>query len=506
MSLRTASGQTFELQIAPQMVFDDVAVRMTLVTNFAGFPDNAGFIAAVQLEPDGLEFRGPVGLTITYPTNVPPQWMLGYTAGGSNGPLSLLPSDSETNTVRLPITHFSTAGAGAFIKVPSLDSAYQSTRDVIFREQDRRARADREARDAFINHTIDKQTFLERIQLNQLAYAAAVLHQAIDPLRGAARADCGIAQVVVKREESLYNELGPTNPANPFRHALLERDVPAMRCLCAHELLDACEQAPTLINIKQISDLLIDAQVVTGRGDAQGCDLGSDASIMAKAAKSACAKAWQGSIRLKSRESQSYHPPGSAAGGGSIESDIVRQFKGSVAAITSQRAVTNATTGATTQDWDLQLDGIFSASDHSETIQTFALGTDCKWSNIIRDVGATTLHTPDASLHLSFKGGTFANLILSAPRKSLPYPVNHLEAVEPAGAGVFCPKAESTSKNVTVNASLAFDFNRSDPDLVSLTESPDRLQLHWLRHHEEPSTGVTLSYEVELDLFRGLAP
>ena len=76
----------------------------------------------------------------------------------------------------------------------------------------------------------------------------------------------------------------------------------AMRCRCAHEALDACERDPNAANAKilsQIDESLLEAQMITGRADAQGCGLGSDDEIWARLANAACAKAWEGTISLE---------------------------------------------------------------------------------------------------------------------------------------------------------------------------------------------------------------
>jgi len=89
---------------------------MTVITNLAGVPGEGLFPAAVQFEPDGLQFVGAATLEIEFPTNIPPNQIASYAFGKAGNDFYLTPDIVGTNRVLIPVTHFSAAGTTRLTK------------------------------------------------------------------------------------------------------------------------------------------------------------------------------------------------------------------------------------------------------------------------------------------------------------------------------------------------------------------------------------------------------
>ncbi|WP_310963702.1 hypothetical protein [Nocardioides terrisoli] len=105
-----ADGTKFTLAIAAGSVPDGTAITMTPLASLTGSGWAGKLIGAVQLEPSGLTLVHGGTLTITPVHAVPVahQVAFGYEAGGSD--LGRVPF-GPTRAMRIPIAHFSGAGA-----------------------------------------------------------------------------------------------------------------------------------------------------------------------------------------------------------------------------------------------------------------------------------------------------------------------------------------------------------------------------------------------------------
>ena len=104
------NGTRFKLTVPANCVTESVAVKMTVITNLAGVPGEGLFPAAVQFDPDGLQFMGAATLEIEFPTNIPVNQMASYAFGRTGNDFYLTPDQVGTNRVLIPVTHFSAAG------------------------------------------------------------------------------------------------------------------------------------------------------------------------------------------------------------------------------------------------------------------------------------------------------------------------------------------------------------------------------------------------------------
>ncbi len=103
-----SSDVQFELEIPAGALTSDTAITMTPAASIDGLP-LAGPAAAVDLEPDGLEFAVPATLRITFPDK-PPRHPLafGYEAGG--GGFTIDTPIVVGSTLEIPVVHFSDRG------------------------------------------------------------------------------------------------------------------------------------------------------------------------------------------------------------------------------------------------------------------------------------------------------------------------------------------------------------------------------------------------------------
>ena len=147
MLLEDSQGITYQFTAAPNLVWEPVAVHMTLITNFTTFPDHDGARAAVQFSPEGLAFRGAAELRITFPSPLTPADMLAYSFADDGGGFHLQPSRPGPLAVTMPITHFSGHGVARFAgaPVPTFDQAWAGAHRAILAAEHRQALRDRAA-------------------------------------------------------------------------------------------------------------------------------------------------------------------------------------------------------------------------------------------------------------------------------------------------------------------------------------------------------------------------
>lgn len=516
-----AAGVIYEFTVGSNRVLRPQAVRMTVVTNFTGFPAHAGSRTAVQFEPDGFEFRGTGQLTIRYPKAIPADSMLAYSTAGDGSGFHLVVSDSDASQVMIPITHFSTAGTAAFGpgQIPSMDAAFRSTADAAHQAQDQAARDIRAARDAFVAHDLTRDQFLEAVRDAETMALFSTYMRGIAPLRAAAQKDCGVSEVVVRRLDQLssrWDELkskqGESNPFTP----VLQKVAAESRCNCAHQWLDICERNPAISGgtvYKALSETLIDAQVITGRADAQGCDLGTDAQIMSRFADSACAKPWEGSIRIEKVETTDtlFFTTGGSTVTSNIEHRVVMErFEGRITAVSSQVGGTHLD-GTTWHSWTLQSSGTLAASLEGRRVEV----TEDEFTRDIRtwlDNGADTRSAASESLVLRFENNQFASMSAGAPKKSYGYPVrhveNHLVICKDHDPNRKCPPETTDVTLEKESPYQGYSADRTDPEMVSVEQTDRRLKFVWREKLEYPSIppetgGTTEISTITVDLYRG---
>lgn len=111
LSTTGADGTVFTLTVPPDALLGNELITMTPVSSLAGVPVSGGLLAAVQLEPDGLQFLAPVTLTIQPPADIPIDQQIGlsYLAAGQDLALAQL---ANSNTITFNVVHFTGYGVG----------------------------------------------------------------------------------------------------------------------------------------------------------------------------------------------------------------------------------------------------------------------------------------------------------------------------------------------------------------------------------------------------------
>jgi hypothetical protein len=112
LSITNTAGVAYILTVPPLSVAAPIGISMTLVTNIEGFPLTAGFGEAVTFQPDGFEFESPAILEIRYPTNIAGFEVASYSFSADGRELFLTPDRVTSNSVIIPVMHFSGAGSG----------------------------------------------------------------------------------------------------------------------------------------------------------------------------------------------------------------------------------------------------------------------------------------------------------------------------------------------------------------------------------------------------------
>lgn len=103
-----ASGIRYALRIPAHGVDDPVDITIIPIESIGEFPIQSGAAAAVALEPDGLRFVLPAELTIVRDGGARPN--VGFTMSDD---FRLIPARVSGDTVRITISHFSSAGAAS---------------------------------------------------------------------------------------------------------------------------------------------------------------------------------------------------------------------------------------------------------------------------------------------------------------------------------------------------------------------------------------------------------
>ena len=111
--LTNRQGYVFTLTLPPWALPASQTITMTELSQVGGLPFDNGLLAAVDLQPDGLQFNLPVRLDIVAPAGVSTNGLLGFGAHGDGTEFALAPTFVTNQTATLWLGHFSMAGAGS---------------------------------------------------------------------------------------------------------------------------------------------------------------------------------------------------------------------------------------------------------------------------------------------------------------------------------------------------------------------------------------------------------
>ena len=113
VSLTSADGSRFTLDVPANALDADTEIVMTAVTKLDGSPLGGNTPTAVQLEPSGLFFNELATLTITPAKDIPvkEQIIFGYEGDGKDYHLALV--DPKSKEIKIKLNEFSGAGVGS---------------------------------------------------------------------------------------------------------------------------------------------------------------------------------------------------------------------------------------------------------------------------------------------------------------------------------------------------------------------------------------------------------
>ena len=111
VSAQATSGARFNLTVPPTALSGTVDVTLTPITTIQNLPTGTTVIAAVRLRPDGLKFLAPATLTMDLPGAPGATNLVGLRFGDDGSALHLVPVRRSGNSLTVPISHFSGAGA-----------------------------------------------------------------------------------------------------------------------------------------------------------------------------------------------------------------------------------------------------------------------------------------------------------------------------------------------------------------------------------------------------------
>lgn len=112
VSLSTADGSKFTLDVPMNALDTETAITLTAVKSLDGAPLDNNTPTAVQLEPSGLFFKEMATLTIIPAKEIPikQQLIFGYEGAGKDYHLALV--DPKSREVKIKLMQFSGAGVG----------------------------------------------------------------------------------------------------------------------------------------------------------------------------------------------------------------------------------------------------------------------------------------------------------------------------------------------------------------------------------------------------------
>ena len=113
VSLTSADGSKFTLDIPANALETETEITMTAVKTIDGAPLDKNTPSAVQLEPSGLFFKEVVTLTVVPARDIPvkEQIIFGYEGDGKDYHLAVI--DPTSKDIKIRLTEFSGAGVGS---------------------------------------------------------------------------------------------------------------------------------------------------------------------------------------------------------------------------------------------------------------------------------------------------------------------------------------------------------------------------------------------------------
>lgn len=301
LSLTNSGGIQFTFTVAPSNVVSAVSIQMQVITNFVSFPYENDLRVGVKFEPDGFTFDGAGLLEIRFPTNIPPLQVTSFGFAGDGGEFHLKPDLATTNTVRIPVTHFSSVGTGLW---PTTQRANAITRAAEnFRDKashDLGIRIGEERQRQLLGSEGEGST----LGVELLQKSTEYFNNYLKPFFAEARNDCSLARFLIRETLGLGRQaqlLGLED--GPWDVLFASEDFKAWTCNCLKEAMDACNEnrigaqtfARTWLGMERQAALLGQLGGDSGAGSVIGdCGFGTFEGMVEKLPNLPCMPEWVG--------------------------------------------------------------------------------------------------------------------------------------------------------------------------------------------------------------------
>jgi hypothetical protein len=119
-----SNGISYALNIPADALFEDTEITITPVTGITNFHLPGGVLAAVHLEPEGLQFLQAATITLTLPGPPAPaligRGLIGFSMQNDGSGFDSIPFGIDGSVLTLQVHHFSTAGIGSGVCSPKI--------------------------------------------------------------------------------------------------------------------------------------------------------------------------------------------------------------------------------------------------------------------------------------------------------------------------------------------------------------------------------------------------
>ena len=113
LTATSADGTVFTLTLPKDALLSDQEITMTPLAYIDSLPLSGGFVAGVQLEPEGLRLYSPATLTIALPNPIQPQFETSFAYHGAGESFHLYPLEIDPRQISFNLLHFSGYGLGS---------------------------------------------------------------------------------------------------------------------------------------------------------------------------------------------------------------------------------------------------------------------------------------------------------------------------------------------------------------------------------------------------------
>ncbi len=113
-SVTGEDGTVFTLTVPQGALLEDADITLTPLTDIPDLPTEGGFVAGVDLQPDGLRFATPAELVMDLGSGLDTSDLTPALITGADHEFGLVPAEVDGRTVTFSLPHFTdpTAGAG----------------------------------------------------------------------------------------------------------------------------------------------------------------------------------------------------------------------------------------------------------------------------------------------------------------------------------------------------------------------------------------------------------